>query len=173
MEKGRIDWNAIRAEYIGGNAGYRKLAEKYGISKDAVARKAKTEGWTRDKATARDETATESIRKTAAVASDNAVIAARIREKLLRKLEAELDAMDEGQGTEWRETTYFSKEDDAEEGREKQVGQRTTVRKLRDLSSAFKDLTEDLPKAGKDGQNDPVMELLRKINQECGVEEQT
>lgn len=169
MEKGRIDWNAIRAEYIGGGISQRKLAEKYGLSRTAIQQRSKVEGWTKKREKAQAEAVSNVIRKTASAAADNAVIASRIREKLLRKLEAELDAMDEGQGTEWRETTYFVTE--SEDGGRPQTGQRTRIRKLRDLSAAFKDLTEDLPKADKEGRNDPVIELLRKINQECGVED--
>lgn len=40
-----IDWNAIRAEYIGGGISKRKLAAKYDITYAALRNKAETEGW--------------------------------------------------------------------------------------------------------------------------------
>ena len=37
-ETKRIDWNAIRAEYIGGGISQRKLAKKYGVSDTTLIR---------------------------------------------------------------------------------------------------------------------------------------
>lgn len=39
------DWNKIKAEYIAGGTSYRKLAEKYGVSRTTLERKAKDEKW--------------------------------------------------------------------------------------------------------------------------------
>ena len=39
------DWQAIKTEYITTKTSYRKLAEKYGIHKDTIWKKAKDEGW--------------------------------------------------------------------------------------------------------------------------------
>ena len=36
-----IDWVAIRADYIAGSMGYRRLADKYGISVNGLAERAK------------------------------------------------------------------------------------------------------------------------------------
>lgn len=40
-----MDWNKIKAEYIAGGTSYRKLAEKYGVSRTTLERKAKDEKW--------------------------------------------------------------------------------------------------------------------------------
>jgi transposase-like protein len=40
-----VDWNKIKAEYIAGGTSYRKLAEKYGVSRTTLERKAKDEKW--------------------------------------------------------------------------------------------------------------------------------
>ena len=40
-----VDWNAIKAEYIAGGTSYRKLAEKYGVSKSTLMKVAAREGW--------------------------------------------------------------------------------------------------------------------------------
>ena len=39
-------WRAIKAEYIASTISYRKLAEKYGVSRTTLERKAKEERWT-------------------------------------------------------------------------------------------------------------------------------
>ena len=41
----KTDWNAIKLEYITGIASYRELANKYGLSRNAVCNKGKEEGW--------------------------------------------------------------------------------------------------------------------------------
>ena len=38
-------WKEIKAEYIAGGTSYRKLAEKYGVSRTTLERKAKDEKW--------------------------------------------------------------------------------------------------------------------------------
>ena len=38
-------WQKIKAEYIAGGTSYRKLAEKYGVSRTTLERKAKDEKW--------------------------------------------------------------------------------------------------------------------------------
>ena len=148
-ETKRIDWNAIRAEYIGGGTSYRKLAEKYGTSKDLIARKAKAGGWEKDRATARDKAATKSIQIVANAAADNALIASNIKKNLLLRLQR------------IEEKYPF----DATEIRTKQ-GNNYVVFRLRDLTAAYKDLTEDITSAGIE-KNAPVYELLRKIDKEC------
>lgn len=39
------DWSAIKTEYITTQTSYRKLADKYGVHKDTIARRAKDESW--------------------------------------------------------------------------------------------------------------------------------
>lgn len=41
-----MDWNKIKAEYIASGTSYRKLVEKYGVSRTTLERKAKEEKWT-------------------------------------------------------------------------------------------------------------------------------
>ena len=41
-----VDWNKIKAEYIAGGTSYRKLAEKYGVPRSNLERRAKNEKWT-------------------------------------------------------------------------------------------------------------------------------
>lgn len=40
-----VEWLKIRNDYINGGGSYRKLAEKYGVSKSTLYKKAKAENW--------------------------------------------------------------------------------------------------------------------------------
>ena len=40
-----VDWKRIKADYIAGGTSYRKLCEKYGVSRTTLQRKAKDENW--------------------------------------------------------------------------------------------------------------------------------
>ena len=95
----------------------------------------------------------ESAKKVAEVASDNAAIAARIKRKLLLRLEHEIDKLPETIGSE-------SSVNIVEWGKtDKGVKQRTEkskANKLKDLTGAYKDLTDDMPKE----QNSSTLEKL-------------
>lgn len=163
MEKGRIDWNAIRAEYIGGGISQRKLAEKYRVSRYSIQKRATAERWTEKRGEAQAVYTEKAIQKSADIASENAAIAGRIKEKLLRKIEAELDAMTDGEGSEWREsvTSYQDMIDQEGETVGKIPRTTTTVRRIRDLTAAWKDLTADMP--GADPREDSALNAVREI----------
>lgn len=90
-----VDWLAIRNDYINGGGSYRKLAEKYGVNKDTIAQKAKSEGWKEQRDIQTDKTKTETIQKTkekiSDALSDEAAAKARIRVKLIRMAENWID----------------------------------------------------------------------------------
>ena len=138
---GKTDWNAIRAEYIGGGISQRKLAEKYGVSPDYLMQKAHKEHWRKDRDEAVKKGLEKSQQKAASVMADNSTIAARIRTKLLLKLEKEIDALPARIGSE--HSTGIVEYGKNEKGA-KQRKEVITAYKLRDLSSAFKDLTADM-----------------------------
>ena len=132
-ETKRIDWNAIRAEYIGGGTSYRKLAEKHQVSFMVLKTRAKKEDWPGLRTQAEHKASTEATQKAAAAAADNAVIAAEIKKRLLLRLS--------------RAEQKFPM--DATEVRT-QVGKSTAIFKLRDLTAAYKDWTEDMAATSAD-----------------------
>ena len=140
-ETKRIDWNAIRAEYIGGGTSYRKLAEKYQVSFMVLKTRAKKEDWPGLRTQAEHKASTEATQKTAEAAADNAVIAADIKKRLLLRLS--------------RAEQKFPM--DATEVRT-QVGKSTAIFKLRDLTAMYRDLTEDM--AGTSADNALLQSLL-------------
>ena len=132
---GMPDWERIRAEYIAGGISLRKLAQKYGISGDAIKRKSSKEKWAEERTKTapkiHQKTVIETVRRAAESNAENADIAARIRMKLLERLEREIDALPESIGTRL-----------SRDGKEC---------KLRDLTGAYLDLTRDAPDAAKTG----------------------
>lgn len=47
-KKSRIDWDAVERDYRTGKFTLRELAEKHGVSHQAIAKRAKTNSWTQD-----------------------------------------------------------------------------------------------------------------------------
>ena len=86
------DWNAIRAEYIGGGVTQRELAAKYDIPWQTLRDKANREGWAKDRETARNRIGTESVQRTVEAAADNATLAADIKRRLLQRIADTEDA---------------------------------------------------------------------------------
>ena len=155
---GSVDWNAIRAEYIGGGTSYRKLAKKYGVSINVLSPKATAEGWFNMRKEAETKATAKALQKTADIAADNATIAARIRTKLLRKLEKEIDALPDMIGSETRNSV--TENEFSQDGRRIQkVKEAAKSFKLRDLAAAYKDLTADMIQTEQAG-NELLQSLL-------------
>lgn len=82
-----VDWNAIRAEYIAGGTSYRKLAEKYGISRRTIEDKAKQEQWVKQKQAVCGKTVAKTIEIISDVEADKAVKINDVADKLLSRLD--------------------------------------------------------------------------------------
>ena len=137
-----IDWNPIRAEYIGGGISQRKLAKKYNLSETTLMKKANAEGWHQLRTKAESKSTAQAQQKTAEAAADNAVIAADIKKRLLLRLKR------------IEEKYPF----DATEIRTHE-GKSTVTFRIRDLTAAYKDLTEDI-QAGSNATNELLQSLL-------------
>ena len=89
------DWQSIKTEYITTDTSYRKLAQKHGISYNAIGNRSRDENWQE----LRDQHLTKTMTKTMnAIASQQANRAARLQtvaDKLLTKVE-QLIEDDEG-----------------------------------------------------------------------------
>ena len=143
MGKKHIDWAAIQAEYIGGNIGQKRLAEKYGVAFGSLRRKAKAEGWYQLKQSAIHEAGIKAAQKTADIAAENAVRAQRIKTRLLEKLE-----------------NLMEEQLRATEERQYDGNNVVAINRLRDLTAAYKDLTGDMPKAEA---GEEVLQQAREI----------
>lgn len=144
-----VDWERIRAEYIAGGISYRKLADKYKLQIDTVKKRAAREGWRKECAEIapklHQETVQKAVQKASDEASDNAAIAQRIRGKLLKRLEREIDNMPDVTGTDSHQS--HSQRIRGENGNYT-IKDTYRAYKLKDLTAAYRDLTSDMDLKG-------------------------
>ena len=142
-EKKRINWVKIRAEYAAGGTTLQKLADKYGLSFSTVQQRSQREGWRKDREAAKIKVVENVVAKAAEKAADNATLAADIKRKGLMLINRLFDA-------------YAA---EATEHRDYQGRNLTDIKRLRDLTGAYKDLTGDiLP--GASANNELLQSLL-------------
>lgn len=159
----RINWEEIRAEYIGGGISQRKLADKHGVSADVLMQKANREHWKQDRDKAISKGIAKSQQKAADAISSNAETAARIKAKLLRKLEREIDLLPDKIGSDSSVTEVTRKKNTKGQPVRSIT---STAFKLRDLTAAYKDLTADMVStetAGSDLMRDFVEASRRRL----------
>lgn len=93
-----VDWLKIRNEYVNGGGSYRKLAEKYGISANAICTRSKKEHWLDKKEKQLDKTCTRTEEKTVEIiANKEADRIGRLlsaSDRLMGKLERAIDELD-------------------------------------------------------------------------------
>ena len=141
-----IDWNAIRAEYIGGGISQRKLAEKYDVPWPTLRDRAKRENWQKEAEAARYNSVTRAVQETADAAADNATIAADLKKRLLLRLKRTEEKLPM----------------DATEVQMTKDGKKV-IYKLRDITAAYKDLTADMVMAEQGNELlNALMELERR-----------
>ena len=163
QQRKTINWSPIRAEYIGGGISQRKLAKKYNVSVDALLKKANKEKWRelRDQADSRGTIIAQ--QKVSEAKADNFAIAARIKTKLLIRLEKEIDRLPESIGSESINTAVeYGKNDKGSKMRK----EASKSYKLRDLTAAYKDLTDDMTLADNSGNEllQSLLDLERKVD---------
>lgn len=148
-----MNWLKIHAEYVAGGISQRKLAQKYKIPWSTLEKRARREKWTDDRERARAIIATNAVQETAEAVSENAAIAARIKTKLLKKLEKEIDALPDSIGSETK-NSITEQTGDKNGKRAKEI---MKAYKLRDLTLAYKDLTDDM---NLDADTEPVRIII-------------
>ena len=114
---------------------------------------------------AQDKATAKALQKTANIAADNATIAARIRTKLLLKLEKEIDKLPDLIGSEHSTgIVEYGKNQNTGAKQRKEV---VTAYKLRDLSAAYKDLTADMA-TGDTAKNDLMRDFVEASKRRLG-----
>lgn len=163
----KTDWNAIRAEYIGGGISQRKLAKKHGVTYPALRSRADNEGWVELREEAERKAIARTTQRTAEAASSNAEIAARIKAKLLRKLEREIDALPDMIGSETRNSITENEYTAGGKGKQLPIRSKEVSKayKLRDLTAAFKDLTGDMTMTTESV--NPLLQSLYDLERRC------
>lgn len=155
-----VDWNTIKAEYIAGGGSMRKLANKYGVPFPTLRDRAKRESWTSGRNKVREEVVKETAQKTASAVANNAIIAEEIRGMLLQKLKKEVESLPDDIGSQSEEAT-IDNDYGGDKGKQlKQIKERRKQFNLRDLTTAYKNLTADMPKQEENGTMEKLDALL-------------
>lgn len=141
-----MNWRKIKAEYIAGGVSQRALAEKYGVSRTMVMRRANKEHWTAKRAAAESKAIEKVEQKTAEELADNAVMLQKIKRKLLEKLDRMIDAYPDANAAEIKHKTKSTE----------------IVYRMRDIAAVYAALEEKSVKASIDIEDlSPLGELLR------------
>jgi len=101
-----VNWLLIKTEYINGNLSYRKLADKHNIPFSTLRDRAGKENWVAQKIDQQNIIGTKTAQKTAdKIADDEAEIAAiksRLRLKIYRRIENQIQPTKSSDGTDFR-----------------------------------------------------------------------
>jgi hypothetical protein len=136
---------------MGGGISQRALAEKHGVPYPALRDKSIREGWVESRKRVESKSIAAAEQKIADATAENVTLAADIKRALLLRLKR-------------IESNYPF---DATEVRTRK-GDNTLIYRIKDLTSALKDLTDDITSAEGD-KNAPIYDLIRRLDDECGI----
>ena len=88
------DWQAIKTEYITTQTSYRKLAQKHGVSYQAICHRSKEEGWIALREQHTNKTVSNAIDKISKKKADKMARIDDLADKLLEKLEQAITELD-------------------------------------------------------------------------------
>lgn len=145
IDKEKPDWNRIKAEYKAGTASLRDLSKKYNVSWSTLRQRAYREKWGEERRKIQAKVEQNVVNKAARKAADNATLAADIKRKGLIILDSLLDDFAQVMATEHRESKNGV----------------TDIKRLRDLTAAYKDLTEDMAKP--ETASNPILDSLYRL----------
>ena len=89
-----VDWTKIKTEYITTDTSYRKLAQKYGVSYQAICHRSQDEGWIAAREQHTNKTITKAIDKISSKKADKMARIDDLADKLLEKLEQAITELD-------------------------------------------------------------------------------
>lgn len=89
-----IDWNTIKTEYITTDTSYRKLAEKYGISRSAVEKQGQKEGWRAMRIQHQGRTVAKAVNRISDRQAKKLERVEGLTDELLEKLERAIQELD-------------------------------------------------------------------------------
>ena len=86
------DWQAIKTEYITTDTSYRKLAQKHGVSYQAICHRSQEEEWIAAREQHKNNTITKTLDKISQQEANRAARIHTVADKLLNKIEAMVDS---------------------------------------------------------------------------------
>lgn len=128
IDKAKPDWNRIKAEFLATNKSLHELSVEYGVPWETLRKHSVNEHWRDERTKAQANAAQKVANKAAQKMADNATLAADIKRKGLIILSGLFDDYSQVMATERKETK----------------GNVVDIKRLRDLTSAYKDLTGDI-----------------------------
>lgn len=145
------DWLAIKTEYITTDTSYRKLAEKYGVSRGQIYKAGGEEGWVELREQYRSKTIAKTVEKISEKKARQAAKVGDLADKLLIKLEQAIEELDQTMVTHKVKTRDIEYGDQTAKGKptheviteeEKVLAMASVVDRggLRLIASALKDL---------------------------------
>ena len=154
IDKKSPDWNRIKAEYVSGTDSLRELSAKYKVPWSTLRQRAYREKWGADRKKTQTKVEQIVVKEAAKKAADNATLAADIKRKGLLLLDRLFDEFETVTATEHRDY----------KGRNL-----TDIKRLRDLTAAYKDLTDDMAKPETEG--NPILNSLFRLMNEGASDE--
>lgn len=88
------DWQAIETEYITTDTSYRKLAQKHGVSYQAICRRSQDDNWIGRREQHRNKTVSKAVVRIGNKQARNIAQIDNLTNRLLRKLEQAIDELD-------------------------------------------------------------------------------
>lgn len=88
------DWKTIEAEYITTDTSYRKLAQKYGVSYQAICRRSQENGWIEKREQHTNKTVSKAIGQIRNRQAGKIARIDKLADQLLEKLEKAIDELD-------------------------------------------------------------------------------
>lgn len=140
-------WDKLKAEYISGNISYRKLAKKHNVPVATLCAHASKEQWSNARKEARDKASAKVIQKTADTISECTTVAEELKLNLLLRLKR------------IEERFPF----DATEVRTKAANGHTIIFRIKDLTSAYRDIVENMPVEEDTGTMEKLDKMLAEV----------
>lgn len=157
-----INWNDLKAEYISTEISQRALAAKYGVTYATVRHRAEMEDWVKGREEVKRTVTRRTAQKVAQAATDNVAIAERIRKTLLLKLEREVNALPDDIGSTTQDAKIENIYDNKHSKKLKRIEEKRKEYSLRDLTTAYRNLTADMPKSPESSTMSKLDELLKE-----------
>ena len=90
-----IDWKTIETEYVTTDISHRQLAEKYGICRSTISKKATDDKWSEKRNKHRDKTVSKAVNAVGTKQADRAAKLIGVSDLLLNKVKSLLEADEE------------------------------------------------------------------------------
>jgi hypothetical protein len=131
MAKKKPDWDDIRTEYVTSETSYRKLADKYKINYQTIAKTARAEKWVNKRKEHTNKILTKTSDKIAESKANKLATIAESADKMADTIHRVMEDTDQF----FRRTTLAGEEI---------VSQKADTKAMKELASAMKDLTSVL-----------------------------